>query len=109
MLVVIIGWVFFRTNSLKDGFKLVILMFSFDFSKVYILLPTFINKETILIIIASLLLCGLLQGLFNKIKSKERCIKMYSNFEFLVIIFIMSVSICDLTASTYNPFIYFRF
>lgn len=109
MFIVIIGWVFFRANGLKEAIELVKIMFNFDFSKTYILLPTFINKKTILIIIISILFSGPLQNLFNKIKNKDKLIKIYNNLEFIVIIFIMLISIFDLTASTYNPFIYFRF
>jgi alginate O-acetyltransferase complex protein AlgI len=109
MLVVIIGWIFFRANGLKEGFELVKILFSFDFSKSYILLPTFINNKTILIIIISILFSGVLQSLFNKFKNKDKLTKVYNNLEFMVIIFIMLISILDLAASTYNPFIYFRF
>lgn len=110
MLIVIIGWVLFRANGLRHALEIIKLMFSFDFSKTYILLPTFINLKTIGIIVISILLCGPTQKMFNKLKNKEKIKKVYENrLEFIVIIFILTFSIFELVASSYNPFIYFRF
>lgn len=110
LLVVIVGWVLFRTEDLNQAFSLIKLMFRFDFKASYVLMTTFINAKTIITLILAILFCGPLQSLFSSFKKKEKIIDFYAKkLEFLVIGFVMWISIAELTASTYNPFIYFRF
>lgn len=110
MLIVIIGWVLFRTDSLSHAFEVIKMMFSFNLKKAYILLPSYFNLKTILIIIISFLISGFGQKLISKLKNYEKIKKIYlNNMETIVLSLIMIISIFELVASTYNPFIYFRF
>lgn len=110
MFIVIVGWVFFRAISLKTALKILKIMFSFDFSKNYILTPHIINNKIIITFILAIIFCGPIQQLFSKLKNKEKLINIYNNYiEYFIIIIIMIISISELIGSTYNPFIYFRF
>ncbi len=110
LFVIIIGWVLFRADSLEHALQLVTIMFHFDFKTTYILLPTFINFKTIILIILSILFCGPLQFLIDRLNCKEQIKEFYKNYlESFVILILMSISIMELVASSYNPFIYFRF
>lgn len=110
MLIVIIGWVIFRVNGLRNSIDIIKLMFSFNFNETYILLPTFINLKTISILVLAILFCGPIQKTFSLLKNKDSIFKIYkSKLEFIVIFIITSICIIELVSSTYNPFIYFRF
>ena len=110
MIIVTIGWVLFRADGIKHGLQIIKLLFSFDFRTIYVVLPTYFNIKNILILIVSILLCGPLQVLCNKLRNKKKLIKMYENYlEIALIIIILVLSILELVSSSYNPFIYFRF
>lgn len=110
LLVVIIGWVLFRSNGLLNAIQIIKLMFNFDFKTIYVLLPTFINLKTVYIIVLGILFAGPFQLLLNKLKNKDRLIKFYkSKIEFIIIGILMIISISEMVANSYNPFIYFRF
>ncbi len=112
MLVVMIGWILFRANNLSDAFYMIQLMFSFNFKQTYAFLPSFINFKTILILLLSVLFSGIVQKVFSCLSEKGRNKIKYiyhEKLEFLVIIFLMIICIFELVASSYNPFIYFRF
>lgn len=110
LLVVIVGWILFRANGLMHAIELIKLMFSFNFKTIYVLLPTYINARTISIIVLAILLSGPLQIVFKQLKNYNKIISMYqSKLEFIIIGFLLLVCITELVASSYNPFIYFRF
>ena len=109
LFVVIIGWVLFRANSLSHAFDVIKLMFSFDFNPTYVVLPSFINIKIILTILLSILFAGPLQVAFSKYNKNSIVEKNYKKIEFIVIGALMILCITELIASSYNPFIYFRF
>ena len=108
----LIGWVLFRAEGLHNAFDIIKLMFSFDFKQTYILMPSLVNIRIILIFILAILLCGPAQKIFMSFKAsfKTKLEKLYqSKIEVFVILTIMILCIFELIASSYNPFIYFRF
>lgn len=110
LLVVIVGWVLFRANGLMHALELIKLMFSFDFKTIYVLLPTYINLRIIYIIALAILFSGPLQVVAKKLKNYNKVVSIYqSKLEFVIIGFLMLACISELAASSYNPFIYFRF
>ena len=110
MLIVIVGWVLFRAEGLRHALDIIKMMFSFNFKTIYIVMPTFINSKNILILIASIILCGPGQKMISSLLHKDKIKTIYSNcFEPIIIIILLLISISELVASTYNPFIYFRF
>ena len=110
LLVIGVGWVLFRTEGLKNTWNYLKVIFipsaqnfAFDLSKI-------INNRNIVIIVVAILLSGILQNLFSKMKNKEKIKAFYEKYIEIVVIFgLMSICIMMLASNTYNPFIYFRF
>ena len=105
--VVLIGWVFFRANGLKQAFQYLETMFTNN-SVCKLELSSVINNELIIVLIIAILISGPLQSIYKKIKIK----KENSILEFIEIIglgLLMIICIMKLISNTYNPFIYFRF
>lgn len=106
LLVVIVGWVIFRTEDLNY----LKVMFISNNSECYFDLTQIINAKNITIIIIAILFSGIIQVLFNKLKNKEEILDFYEKYlEIFVIFVLMFICIMMLASSTYNPFIYFRF
>ena len=110
MLIVIIGWVLFRADGLRNALDILKMMFSFDFKTTYVLLPTYLNIVSIMVLVTAIVFSGLGQSILSKLKCKDKIKKIYNDkLEIFAIIIILSISIVELVSSTYNPFIYFRF
>jgi len=111
ILVVVIGWVFFRIEKLSDAFDYVFKLFGFghqgDKSFVY-----FMDREKLLILILAIISCttifSRLKSILNKVQSNNILLpyQVIKN-GILILMFLYSVTI--LNAGSYNPFIYFRF
>lgn len=110
LLIIIIGWVFFRAENLTNALKYLKTMFIPNNLQCYYDLSQIINLRNITIIIIAILLSGILQNIFNKLKNKNKYKKFYEKYvEILVISILMFICIVMLASNTYNPFIYFRF
>lgn len=105
LLVVMIGWVFFRVEEFSKAWNFVQEMFAFDNTGKSALF--YLNKEFVLI-----LTFGVLFSVFSwKFLSKQAFIKSQTveflkNIMLLVLFFYCTLK---LTNSSYNPFIYFNF
>lgn len=107
MLVVLLGWVLFRAESISDALLLYRHMFSWQ-TEIYPL-GLFINAKVLFLLICAVLGCGILQRLFPRMKAR-----LYNETEITapdILIMIVLVFLCTmyLVNNTYNPFIYFRF
>ncbi len=98
ILIVSIGWVFFRALSIEYGMKYTIQMFSFQFEGDFIPM----GKRTVLIFMMGIIFSYDWSSYFKTIKMRFTLKSIL-----LLILFILSIS--NLAVSTYNPFIYFRF
>jgi alginate O-acetyltransferase complex protein AlgI len=99
LIVVIIGWLFFRIQSLSYAFYLLKIMFGIEKSYSFLPVEMFVNRETLLILVLGIILSTSLVNQLKRIK--------YINLAFGLIILIYSAM--ELISGTYNPFIYFRF
>lgn len=110
LFIILIGWVFFRADSLTHAFSIIKMMFSFNFSNIYITLPTFMNLKIYIILVLAIVFSGFFQTVITKSKKYNLISKIYhERMELLIIIIILFLSIFELVSSSYNPFIYFRF
>lgn len=110
LLVVIVGWVLFRANGLRDGLCYLKVMFIPNAVESYLDLSLIINTKNIVIFVIAILFSGVLQSVFNRLKNKDKISKLYKTYaEGLVIGVLMVICISMLASNTYNPFIYFRF
>lgn len=95
MLIVIIGWVFFSVENIKDIFVYLSKMFAFDNIidnySIYVVLNYFII----------FILCILFSAPILKIKNK--------NIVFVINCILFIICIAYIVSASYNPFLYFRF
>lgn len=111
MSVVMIGWVFFRSETLYYSINYIKKMFGFSkMNNSLYFVKFFINPKVVLILFIGVL-CA--TPIINKVNSnfirfkKEKFVLQYIKDFALFVVFI--ISILSLASSTYNPFIYFRF
>lgn len=111
MLVVMIGWVFFRVEDIRQGFSIVArMLMPWRYTQTDVLLGTQIGTEAVLAMAAGILGCGILQAVFSGKKTSLLAEKWKGSVpEFLWCTLILFASILLLANNTYNPFIYFRF
>jgi alginate O-acetyltransferase complex protein AlgI len=106
IIIFIIGWVMFRANDLSHAFKYILNMFGglkwqdiSDFNAVY----EFGTVE-IIALVAAILCCT---PIFKNILNIKNTVARIAINLWLIFLFVFST--IAITASTYNPFIYFRF
>ena len=118
LLVVMIGWVFFRIEAFSDAIAYLEKM-SFisntKLEKVYLL--EYLNNKTIFILIIAILYSFRVfrwgtesfEKWFISVNKKDMHQIIFHSAKFIISMFLFIISILYLSASTYNPFIYFRF
>ena len=110
-LVVMVGWIFFRVESVSTGIHMVLCMlmpWAHKASAVNIRLV--VTNHTLFAMILGALGMGLTQSFLGKI-SGGRIAKWFkgSFAEFIFLTAVLLYSIMQLANNAYNPFIYFRF
>ena len=111
LIIVIIGWVFFRLENFSDASQFVVTLFSFGKPSHYHILH-FLNREIIAALVIATLGCS---TLFTKILHYTKQVKSENLKLTLVLarntgaILMFLFTIMLINSSTYNPFIYFRF
>lgn len=109
MVVVTIGWVFFRIENIQDAFAYVKKMIPvFGPSQSMYTLSEFIGNKEIIVLIAAILCCGIGKYGLEKIVPAYTKFK-YSYWEVLLCTGLTILCIMQLVSGTYNAFIYFRF
>lgn len=106
--IVLIGWVFFRSESLSNSFFYLGKMFSPDFQPILFLDIKFV---AILLIAVLFSFIGISS---NYVKFQQRLYRKDQNRNSLILMYILSLllvflSTAALLTSSFNPFIYFRF
>lgn len=111
LLIVMVGWVFFRAETLGDSVNFIIAMFggaeltNYDYP-----IRQLLNNEVILVLILAVMgsspIYKKIYELLNKYLKNRGIVESVENV-FVFSIFVISMSY--LASSTYNPFIYFRF
>ena len=116
LLVIIIGWVFFRIESLPQALQYIHAMFNiFNYqTDSYYLAQIFSYEVTYAFIIGLILSTPIYRLVSNHLAliTKKQSLEIKILFDTPRIILLSSLlflSIAKITSSTYNPFIYFRF
>ncbi len=104
--VVIIGWVFFRAQSLGDATLVLKNMFVLNLNDA-VSSMLYIDTEVVVTLMLALLLCGVLQCI-PRVKQAVFSDKI-NRFEFILLPAVLFFCILSLTSGAYNPFIYFQF
>lgn len=111
-IIVMFGWVFFRSSSLNESFYMI--------KKMLFIIPdvttmpdvkSFITPYFIFISILGLVIS---LGLFNKleiylIRARLINLNLFRKLESIMLLLLFSLSVLEVVNSTYNPFIYYRF
>ena len=107
LFIVLIGWVLFRAEQFDVAYDYLRNMFGLiEHNEVkYTTLYFYDNIQLIALALAVIFAHPWFKNLYTKVQDKSYCRYIY-NFGLIVVFFLCSVF---LTASTYNPFIYFRF
>ncbi len=120
LLVVMAGWVFFRTDNLHEAnsFFMALSGFSTDSSTTYYL-EKFLDLKVALIIAAGILLATPAASCLNrKLLELIRALKgtrlavaasAYAGINLLTLAALMLLSLMSIASNAYSPFIYFRF
>ncbi len=108
ILVIIVGWVFFRANDLYHAIDLLKIMFIGNSSDIYAL-SEFLNVKIVILLLFGLVFCGPIQNYIPRLKTMLYYEQKAFVWEYVVQIQLMLICIMLLASSTYNPFIYFRF
>lgn len=110
-LVVLIGWVFFRAETLDYASGYIGVMFSvikpqnIGFTTMY-----YLDKFSILIILIGLIAStGIISRWTNNIEEKHSNDFLFNILKTIYITAILFICVVFIMSSTYNPFIYFRF
>lgn len=108
--IVIISWTFFRATSLTEAGRWLKVMFLGNSGTGHIYSAVnFIDKKIIILFVLGIILSGLLQSVFKKLKEilfDEEKMYFVENCAQLVM---LGICIMLLINDTYNPFIYFKF
>ncbi|MDO4284179.1 MAG: MBOAT family protein [Eubacteriales bacterium] len=111
VIVFVIGWVFFRVESVRLGFRIVarmVMPWRYDGGGFNIM--TLISSQTIFVAVCGILGCGILQTVFAGGKLRKIADRWkYSLPEAIFCVLLFLYCILLLAGNTYNPFIYFRF
>jgi len=106
LLVIVIGWVFFRSTSLDNAIHYLTTLFNFSGQEI-VRLDRFINYETAIVFVFAIINIAPNLGIYyTKLKAGNQ-LKQLLYYIILLTIFI--VSIIYVSASSYSPFIYYRF
>ena len=109
LLVVIIGWVFFRAETFTMALRYLKRLFIFDFNKLEYFFLGLDNWKIFMGFCAIIFSLPSIQFakkyLTNNIKENF----LYELSSMLLYIMLFLISICFITGSSFNPFIYFRF
>ncbi|MDG1518663.1 MAG: MBOAT family O-acyltransferase [Flavobacteriales bacterium] len=110
ILIVIIGWVFFRIEELPDAFSYIAKLFgSGEFNNFH--LVSYLNKERVIILILATLFSS---TIFDKIRLLLDEFKISKTIFYkisvdITLIGVFVYSVMYINSGSYNPFIYFRF
>lgn len=107
MFAFVIGWVMFRADNMAYAWDYLKNMFGFiSEHKITYKLPYYIdNIEIITFVVAILCAMPIFRGMLE-VKYERKVLRTIINI-WLIVLFVLSAS--SIAASTYNPFIYFRF
>ena len=112
--IIVVSWVFFRSDNINSAFSYLLAMFNFNHLKTSdFQFAQILNHEVIYVFCIGLLLSTPFINKLNvdfiaKIKNQS-LVTLVESTRVLSLFLIFFVALSKIAASTYNPFIYFRF
>lgn len=108
MLVVLVGWVFFRADDLSHSYGYLQSMFSMTAKGDYKLLSEINSYNIFIFVIAIIFSTPVSKWIVNKFENKKD-VFLYSLSSYVFIVVLLVLCIMEIASNSYNPFIYFRF
>lgn len=109
MLVVIIGWVFFRAENLEKACDYIVRMFVPNMNNLFTA-TRFLNIYVLIILVLAIVFCGVFQRILPRFYGRKICnSEAVSVLDVVFCVFIMMYCGILIICDTYNPFIYFQF
>lgn len=107
MFFVMIGWIYFRSDSILQARLYVSRLFLKGTGEYTIL--SYLSMKTLIVLLLAVLLGGLFQKVFAKVYEKISGWFILNFLDVMLQMCILGYSILLLVSGTYNPFIYFQF
>lgn len=104
---VMVGWVFFRSESVASACEYIRQLFYFGASEYSVL--SFLSMKVLLVMAAAVLCSGFLQRALKGLWEKIRGNFVIAAADSFLQIALLAYSIILIVSGTYNPFIYFQF
>ena len=108
MIVVVIGWIIFRAENITYAFDYIKIMFIFKDIELANNIFLFILKDSIILMIFSLMAMFPVSSYLNKINNKV-IFNVLQIIKVILYIVLLIMSIVCIVPTTYNPFLYFNF
>ncbi|MGB6153778.1 MAG: MBOAT family O-acyltransferase [Pricia sp.] len=109
LLVILVGWVFFRAETLTDAMRYIKRMFSFIFAENQMVYQYFDLYFVFITVLAILFSTNFKKRLKERISSSKTTTKPMLVGSYLLYLGLFLACVFELAESNYNPFIYFRF
>lgn len=110
ILIIMIGWVFFRADNLTHALKYLKRMFILTSSNNYYYMELYLNNRVILTLAAGIIFSApivvYIKKFLEAFTHRKLVFQIFGDF---ILVSILFISIIRLSSTTYNPFIYFRF
>lgn len=110
MLIILVGWVLFRSPGLRYGLQYLGVMFGLVKPiEPELMLTWYLNGKTAFILVLAMLACIPWKQLIPKYCQKLSASKLNDPIKVIVFFILLGFSILMVMSSTYNSFIYFKF
>ena len=112
LMVVLVGWVFFRADDLTSALEYLSAMFGLhDASRSIHTLGMYVTNEVLLVFVIGILLSAPIYGFVSQKIERHagESLVWHAVPRTALVGLLLFVSVIKLSAGTYNPFIYFRF
>ncbi len=113
LVVVMVGWTFFRCETIDAALHMLARMFGFGGEGAFVGLDEYVNAEVLTVVILAIIFSTPLPArLFNALPVASVSALRANGSQFLqsaVVVCLILLVTAKLMASAYNPFIYFRF
>lgn len=108
ILVFVVGWVFFRADTLHTAVLYMGVMFGIIRGNVMpFTFGYYVNPKTWLVLLLCVLFSIPFWQKYERLSNMNKNLKL--GVENTILLLLLVLSIASISASTYNPFIYFRF
>lgn len=108
-LVVMIGWVFFRSDSLDFAGKYIGQMFSFKSSSAGYSVLSYLDLSVIIALVCGIIFCGALQRPLAKVAEKFKTKTWVRIVEYVLLLALFALCIVRVVGGSYAPSIYQNF